>query len=717
VEWFGLKQKAAAILALIVIMSTAFMVLPQTQVLGQSPFGAQIYQIVQKGGTTAITTCTAGQPVTVQAAIDIQNGPYKVWFENTLVDSNNASGYFIASNFTIPEFPTGNYTVTLNDATQNINYTSSLQMTISYGASAVIPAFPGLLQEGAPVSLNVTVLGGAANTNYVANITVMIPAPLATNYTRTVSLTTNSKGTSILPIPFPDSNFAPSGSSSIYTGTYTVAFNETANLAKSTFIVGFTDFTQYHRQDKVNIRAVGYRSGESGTIKITYEDNSTVFSQSVTATSDGVMSASWTVPNQAALGTYAVTVTGHTTTKAVADVQGFTLPGYLVSFRALNLGGEYVPDINVESVDQASGKTYNSTTDIYGYALIFLERGTQVVSAFWKDVKVGNLTFQLSGNTTQNVQCKLTDFRITVQAKQGSQNINIPFVSVNITYTYTTRSGSRQMGSDVLTTELNGACQFNSTLPDIDYTITASKFNTAFSTTTSRPTAQALYQTTVNCPDETLNIKTLDFNSAPLASARLQLTEQASGIFYTATTDGSGSASVIVAFGQYRIAVYSADNIFLNETTLNVVKNTDTQVRCVLFNLDVSVKVVDYFGNPISNVQVQFSRPGIIGQTASTGGDGIATFNNVVGGNIELTAYPSGNQKAFVASNLNVESPTSVQLKMTNFVSLGGMLLATSVFATIIIIVVVVLLFVGIELFRRFRLRGSAKAKDSNGQS
>jgi hypothetical protein len=712
-----LKNKAAATLALLIIMSTAFMVLPQTQVLGQSPFGAQIYYIVQKGGTTAITTCTVGEAITVEAAIDVQNGPYKVWFGNTQVDSNNASGYYIASNFTIPESSAGNYTVTVNDATQNINYTSSLEVTTSYSASAVIPAFPGLLQEGSSVSLNVTVLGGAANTNYVANITIMMPAPLATNYTRTLLLTTNDKGTSILPIPFPDSSFAPSGSSSIYAGTYTVSFNQTENLAKSTFVVGFTDFSQYHRQDHVNIRAVGYQYGESGTVKITYEDNRTVFSQSVTAASDGSISASWTVPNEAALGTYTATVTAHTTSKAVADVQSFTLPGYLASFRALNIAGEIVPGLTVESVDQASAKTYNSTTDAFGYALIYLERGAQVVSAYWKDAKVGTLTFTLSGNTTQDLQCKLTDFKITVQAKQGSQNINVPFVSVNITYTFTTRSGASQTGTDVLTTDLNGACQFNSTLPDIDYTIVASKFGTPFSTTTNRPAAQALSQATINCPDETLRISTVDYHNAPLGNARLQLTEQASGIFYTATTDGSGSASVVVAFGQYRIDVYTQDNIFLNETTLDVVKNTDTQIRCVLFNLDVSVKVVDYFGNGISNVNVQFSRPGTSAQSATTGGDGIATFHNVVGGNVELTAYPSGNQKAFVARNLDVESPTSVQVQMTNFVSLGGMLVGTSVFATILIIVVVVLLFVGIELFRRFWVGRKAKASGPNEKS
>lgn len=713
-----MNRKAVA-LTLLIVMSTALLMVPSTQTYGQSPFGFQIYQIVPYGGTTSISSGTVDQLITVQAGLDFNNGPYKMVFNGIVVDENNATGYFVSSNFTIPHLPGGNYTIILMDMTLFQNATAFFSINPAYNVKAVIPPAPAVMQEGAPVSLNVTVTGGTANTNYVANITVMAPSPLSTNYTRTVSLTTSAQGTAIIQIPFGDSSFSPSGSSTVYTGTYNAYFNQSQSLATSQFFIGFTDNAQYHRQDKVNMRAVGYRSGQTATVTIQFEDNSTVFNTQATAGSDGVISASWTIPSSAPLGTYAAKISPHDSPKTVPDAQSFTLPGYVMSFRALNLAGQIVPDILVESLDTLSNKVYNSTTDTFGYAYINLELGNQTVSAYWRDVKVGEVRIYVSGNATQDVQCKLTNMRVLVQANQGSQKIAIPFVNLNVSFTYTTRAGATQTGFYTGQTGLDGISYFNSTLPDINYEIVASKFDSTFATVTNKPTAQATSEVIVQCPDETLTLTTVDYNNAVLPNARIELIEQASGIFYSANTGGGGSTSVQVAFGQYRIRVFTADNILLTETLLNVVSNMQSQIKCVIYNLDVSVKVVDYFGNPVSNVNVQYSRLGISPKTATTGGDGTVTFSNVIGGEAQVTAYPSGNENAFVAENLNVESPTAVQLQMANYVSLGGMLVGTTALAAILIIVAVVLVFLGFEMFRRIRSKvGKAdKTENSDVQS
>jgi hypothetical protein len=123
---------------------------------------------------------------------------------------------------------------------------------------------------------------------------------------------------------------------------------------------------------------------------------------------------------------------------------------------------------------------------------------------------------------------------------------------------------------------------------------------------------------------------------------------------------------------------------------------------------------VDYFGNPISNVNVQMSRSGMNPQSKTTQGDGTATFDNVIGGNIEITAYSSGNENSYVARNLEVGSPTVVQLQMANYVVIGGLLIGTSLLATIIIVLVAVLLFLGIELYKKkgFKLLRKRESKD-----
>jgi hypothetical protein len=201
---------------------------------------------------------------------------------------------------------------------------------------------------------------------------------------------------------------------------------------------------------------------------------------------------------------------------------------------------------------------------------------------------------------------------------------------------------------------------------------------------------------------------------AVLPNVRIELIEQASGIFYSTTTNDAGTGSVEVTFGQYRMRVFTADNILLNETVINVLRDTNSQIHCILYNLDVSVKVVDYFGNPISNVQVQLSRPGMNVKSNTTQSDGIATFNNVIGGDIKVIAYPAGNENSYVARNLQVDSPTVVQLQMANFVVLGGMLVGTSALAAVIIVLVAVLVFFAAELYKRkgFRLRRKSESSD-----
>ncbi|MCJ7762712.1 hypothetical protein MUP38_04565 [Candidatus Bathyarchaeota archaeon] len=244
-----MKQKALTI-TLIVLMSTALVMMPLSIVSGQ--LGVYIYQVTQQGSYTAITSGTVGLPVNLVATINTQNGAYQVYFGDTLVDSNNSSGYYVNSNFTIPELPGGNYTITLTDVAQNVYTNSSFIVNSEYSVKAIVPQSPALLQEGNNVVLNVTVTGGQPNTAYAANVTVMLPSPLATNYTTTmISFTSSSLGTAQAQVTFPDSSFQPSGATTIYTGLYTAFFNMTEGLGQNQFSIGLTDASQYHKQDTV----------------------------------------------------------------------------------------------------------------------------------------------------------------------------------------------------------------------------------------------------------------------------------------------------------------------------------------------------------------------------------------------------------------------------------------------------------------------------------
>jgi hypothetical protein len=191
---------------------------------------------------------------------------------------------------------------------------------------------------------------------------------------------------------------------------------------------------------------------------------------------------------------------------------------------------------------------------------------------------------------------------------------------------------------------------------------------------------------------------------AAIPGARVEMFEVTSGLFYGAVTDSSGTVAVEVTFGKYKLRVYT-DNILLNETIIEVFSDTQREIRCSLYNIQVWVTVVDYFAQPIPNVNVQLNGPGIGTRSATTQTDGTTTFSNVIGGNMQIIAYPTGMEHSYEAVNLQIEEPTAIQIKMAKYILIGPFLIESSVLATFIIISAAIILFLSLEIYRRKRVK------------
>jgi len=192
--------------------------------------------------------------------------------------------------------------------------------------------------------------------------------------------------------------------------------------------------------------------------------------------------------------------------------------------------------------------------------------------------------------------------------------------------------------------------------------------------------------------------------------------EITSGIFYVASTDTEGSADMEVAFGVYQLRIYK-DTVLLNETIIEVFSNIQTDIRCILYNLPVSVLVVDYFGQPIPNMNVVYKGPDGTTRSETTQANGIAMFNNVIGGDIQIIAYPTGLENYYEAVNLQVDSSTAVQVKMGKYILLGVFLIDISMFATLVIILVLMILFLVLELYRRRKLKPAEAKTNTNSNA
>jgi hypothetical protein len=687
-----LKQKAFTI-ALMVIMSTALLFSMGFSAQGQTDV---IITGVTSNGASA-PYVFVDQAITITGAITTLNGAYTIDFAGTRLASGNAQGYTIKVNATIPVLLSGNYGLVLTDVASGQTASYPLPLQINYLIDPIVPTAPALQQEGKNLVLNVTITGAPANLTYTAEVTVAMPSALDINYTTIVSLTSNSLGVAQTSVNFPAGDYSPPGASTAYAGTYVAYFNGTQPLATKSFPVGFTDLSEYHRGSTVRVNSIGYQPNQVCTLGIKFNGN-VIFNQTAPASGAGVFSTIWTVPGNASEGTYTATISTQVApAKDLVDTQTFSIVGYPITFQAVNLAGESVSSIAIKVTDKATGDTFSNTTRENGIAVVNLEKGTYTAEGFWNNAPVSTTTITVSGSASVTLRCTLGNLNVKVQDKSG---IAIPFVNVTITFSYTTSNGTTS-SSRSASTDLSGNLTFVSLLTGISYSLQASKYEQSFASSTLTLPAQGVTAQTITCPDETLSLTTVDYSTAALPDAHVVLTEQTSGLFYSVTTDSNGHAQATVTFGKYDVSVYTSSNVLLKQTTVDVLSSTSSQIQCVIYNLPVTVKVVDYFGNGIGNVNVQFSRTGTETRSATTQGDGTASFPNVIGGNVEITAYLSGNQNSFVAANLQVDSPSTLTLSMSKYVSLGGAVIETSILTTIILIVITILVLLVLEVFRR----------------
>jgi hypothetical protein len=691
-----LKARAVAVTFLVIVV-TLGLVNTTLPAKGQT-IGSQIEQVFPSDLKGVV-----GQNVSVLGSIDTRKGKYEVYLGSILVLTGTAQDNSVSAVFKIPETPAGAYTITLRDTALNQNATKDFTVNVAYYVNPVVPSAPSQLQEGSSVVLNVTITSGQPNTACRANITVTLPAPLSTNYSRLVTLPTSSqKGTTTTQINYPDSAFEPSGSLTDYAGSYKIYFNLTQSLAASQFSIGFTDLTQYHRGQTVKIRAIDYQSNDTATVTIkNQESGATLRTADVTPTSAGIVATEWAIPSNAAIDTYEVNVTAHTTPKLVPDLQVIAIPGYPIEIRVLDLSGIAVPQIAVEALDTATNKTYDETSGADGKASINLESGRHTLMAFWNGLKVGETSINVVGEGEFDLSCELTNLKITVEDRNG---LLIPSANLYISYQYvTTKDSQQRSGSALGQTDISGTYSLNSTPPGIAYNINASVygvvFNSGNSTVSSLP-AKAVSEVTIICPARTLAFKILDYNRDDIPNARLALLEITAGIFYGAVTDSDGSVTVNATFGRYRARVYTG-SVLLNETVIDAFTDKRVEVQCVLYNLQVTVKVGDYFGQPIANANVRLIGPDGTPQSEKTQTDGTAVFSKVTGGDVQIVAYLDEGDNYYEARTIHVESPTTIRVQMGRYIALGSVLIQTSLFITMMIILPVIALFLFWEVYRR----------------
>jgi len=633
-----------------------------------------------------------GTTVRVVGEIIKPNGSYKILWDTKSVKEGACALESRAVNdtFIVPPSVKGNHTITLRDTYHGINSTSVL-FSINETTYHVF-AKPEWVQEGLNTNITISLYGGEANKNYT--FTINVTDPTGVSSTAALTVTSNETGSGVRSKGYWQEFVGANVTKTNFVGTYSIAVKGIGVNLTGEFIVGLTDKPEYKREETVNIQGAGYLPNENVTVNIEFGGISILgYPRNLTADAYGIVTSSWYIPVDAMPGTYTVSLVNATTPgtiKTPSDIQNFTVTGIIFQIQTLNLDKEPVADADIEAYSNGDIIDWRTTNET-GLAEFRLEAGNYTFRAFWirGTVEIGSLFRSIPKNATlikENMTLSLA--RIGIEVKD---EVDVPLylIDVSLKYNYTTRANTTGSDIESLETNVNGIAVAKNMLANIPYGIEARRYGYLFNQTLIQNLTASCW-VNITCPTYTLFVHALDSNGLPLRNVNVSVHEWSTWNLMRSpqATNESGSTLFHVTFGKYKIKVYNysaklQQTVTLNETLIDLVEDpTFLLVQCKLFNLGLSVKVVDYFGRPIPNALVKVKRENVEMGDLITGSSGIALLDNVIGGRYQISVYIRGKLCGITSPRLDRSS--EIVFKIDRYVVIAGYPMETSQLITLV---------------------------------
>lgn len=637
-----------------------------------------------------------GSKIIVVANLTTANGAYNLTFDNAVVAFGNAIENQVNTTFVVPETWAGNHTLTVIDLANTTDTAiANFTVTTAYALNVTLPVAKQL-QEGDSVPILLNVTGGTASITYDASITVQLPAGISPTFNADLHVLTSALGSGVATVTYP--NDFPIGANTSYVGDYVVSSNITSS--RSTFFVGLTNATQYHRMQAVGVKAL-YAPNEEVTF--TVAGNGIQNSVNLTADSFGIIDYSnFTVPSDAKIGSYnvnLVSVSGVTKKDllGVPDSQNFTVPGFAFNVTAKNLAGDTVSNAVLTALENSVAVS-NQTSNANGTAVLMLEIGNYTLQGFSEGTLVGENQFGVNDTEAVDFVLNLTNMDIKVVALVNGVETSIPEAGIFLTPENLT-----------LTTDINGNAIAHSLLPSNDYVLNVSRYDEPFNTiniTGLRVDGSLVpvYNVTVVCPSYNLLVNVFKADGQQFGDAVVEVKEFVGGILYSGITGADGTVIFQnVTFGRYTMEILDNTGLELNGTTVDVFQDQNVTIDCNLCGLSISVTVTDYFGQPFANTNVTLMGNGSEPISEQTMSNGTATFANLVGDSFSVSVYLSNQGSAVAVQSLIVSGSTAVQITMSRYVLVAGFPLDAGQFAVAIVIVLSLLFIGALEVITRRR--------------
>jgi len=700
-----MNTKATKTLAILLILLSAFSALdliPMPEVMAQP--------------TISLDPATGhvGTTVMVTGTIETANGTFTVrWDQTVNVTSGQAAGYDAATSFIVPPTnasPTGHdITVELIDDTTGNVASIFFTLLTEFILRVETPPPPKQLQEGNTTSIKIDITGGLPNTIYAANITVKNPANQTHSAIMQLSNTTTTGSgnvTSIYPNDFPEAHMS-------LTGTYYVAFNDT--FATSKFSVGLTDKSEYRRNEVVRVQATGYMSSEIVNVDMRAGGSSVSgYPRNFTASSGGLVTLAYLLPQNATPGTYRITLTSTNssgTVKTPSDTQSFNVTGVVCLVQTRNLANETFGGALVE-VYNASAPTSILTrgnTNSTGWIRFNLDNGNYTFKAFVKDTEVDALVNQtITMDTELHLILRLINLLTTVETQEGER---IPLIDIALSYNYTTRDNRTLTATASAQTNATGITALRNLFTNTTYRVEAKRYGMLFNATTLVVRTPEFLPTSgwigldLTLPSYKLSVHALDAKDSDAAEVDIRVYEWASGVttpVQSAETSLTGDAFFSLPFGRYVLRAYKGGD-FITETVMDLDESLAFTFNLRALNVDVTVFVFDYFGQPIANAEVKIERridqEFVLVSSQFSGSSGSAQFVSIIGGESRLSVYVAG-KLAGVQTQFLGSGSDEATFRIGEYIAVLGFPIASGTFA-LVVFAIVVLVVIALVLARK----------------
>jgi len=295
----------------------------------------------------------------------------------------------------------------------------------------------------------------------------------------------------------------------------------------------------------------------------------------------------------------------------------------LVQIRTINLNKEPLAGVLVEVYNVTDGfedLIGVGMTNRTGWVEFHVANDSYYsFKAVWKEAHVGSLLKQhiTSSVTIANFSCSLAHLKTVVI---DEDKVPLPYINVTLTYSYLTVKNQTASQKVTFETGENGTVVASNMLTNANYTIEARRHGLLFNRTLMPDLNQLLKNgwanLTIVCPTYTLFVHVLDSDKLPLPGAQVEVYEWGGSqvLVRSGTTNDRGSISFNGTFGKYKIRVYTYSEelkrrVVLNETITGLTEDQMSfTIYCKISNIKPSVKVVDYFGQPVPNAVIEVER-------------------------------------------------------------------------------------------------------------